>query len=794
VTPGQLQEANDPRFSAVLTAKSSVAKQADSAPKEFRSTERKTLAQEAAGAVSDEKQELTALQHEKGKAGPAVKLKQLTAKQKDEARRKEVTDKIEKIYSETKQTVETKLASLENDVSSMFDKGIEDAMTKMKSYIDQKMDAYKDDRYGGWTGALDWASDKLFGMPDEVNVFYEDGRKLFMQDLDTLVVNIAKVVEARLKEAKDEIAKGQTRIRDYVQSLPKDLQAVGKAAEKEVASRFEELSKGVDEKKNALAQKLAQRYKEATDKANEQLKKMQEENKGLVTKFIEKLGEIIKILREFKERISSMLKAGWDTIKLIVAHPIRFLGNLITAIKTGVQQFSTNILKHLEEGLMNWLFGSLAEAGIEIPSDFSPGSILKLILQVLGLTYDRIRAKAVKLIGERNVMLLEKAWQIISMLIKGGPAALWEQIKEFLGNLKEMIFKAILPWIVEGVIRAAIKKLVLMFNPVGAIIGAIMAIYDTVMFFIERINQILAFVEAIINSVHKIATGDISSAANWIEQALAKAIPIIISFLARFLSLTGIGEKIKGAIKKIQDMVDKAVDKLIDKVVKGIGKLFGKGKAGEPEKPEKPEKIGIKAEKSLAMAGEGHHIYADIRNGKLVVEMATGRRENLQILVASAIAKEKKGAIRQELLNSLEKTYKKLEDLGWEWEASKDDSSQAGEKKRQDILEWINVIANILQDLGREFKIHDLVHLGHASKYVEVNELKPEYATRVVEHWNEDGNNTYQTVRADFFNHVNKLRIVARKNNSSDGAMARKAGLTYTPKVGPNFRGPEDKE
>ncbi|HET9918617.1 MAG TPA: hypothetical protein VFQ30_02155, partial [Ktedonobacteraceae bacterium] len=263
VTPGQLQEANDPRFSAVLTARSSVEKQADSAPKEFRSAEQKTLSQEAAKAVSDEKQGLTALRFERGKAGPAVKLKQLTAKQKDEARRKEVTDTIEKIYSETKQKVEAKLASLENDVSSMFDKGIEDAMTKMKSYIDQKMDAYKDDRYGGIGGGLLWASDKLFGMPDEVNVYYETGRKLFMQDLDTLVVSISRVVETRLKEAKDEIAKGQARIRDYVKSLPKDLQEVGKAAEKEVAGRFEEMSKGVDEKKNALAQKLAQRYKEA---------------------------------------------------------------------------------------------------------------------------------------------------------------------------------------------------------------------------------------------------------------------------------------------------------------------------------------------------------------------------------------------------------------------------------------------------------------------------------------------------------------------------------------------------
>jgi len=124
-----------------------------------------------------------------------------------------------------------------------------------------------------------------------------------------------------------------------------------------------------------------------------------------------------------------------------------------------------------------------------------------------------------------------------------------------------------------------------------------------VMFFIERINQILAFVEAIINSVYKIATGDVSTAAKWIENALAKAIPIIISFLARFLSLTGIAEKIKEAIKKIQDTVEKAVDKLIDKVVKGIGKLFGTvtGKDGKPDE-RTPEQKQQDLDKGVAEA------------------------------------------------------------------------------------------------------------------------------------------------------------------------------------------------
>jgi len=578
VTPEQLTKANDPRFSAVLTAKGAVATQADSAPQKYRANEQKTLSQAANSAVADEKKGLAAFLGVKGLSIAKVKSRQQLAKEKDEAARKKVAADIENIYKKTKESVEKKLSSLETDVSTLFDQGMEAALKKMTDYIDDRMFKWKLVRYGSSLGLL-WLKDKLLGLPDEVNVFYDAGRKIFSQELDRLIVEIAKLVENRLKEAKDEITKGQKEIGDYVKSLPQNLQAVGKAAEKEMAGKFDELRQSVDDKKNDLAQNLAQRYKEAHDKASEKLKEMQDENKSLVTRLKETLGEVVKALREFKERIMGMLKKGKEAIDLIVADPIGFLKNLLNAIKKGVNQFVDNIWEHLKAGFMAWLFGSLAATGVAIPKDLSLPSILQLVLDVLGLTYDKIRGKVVKVIGERNVMLLEKAFELVKALITGGPAKLWEMIKEYLGNLKEMVVSAIQDWVVTTVIKAAITKLVSMFNPVGAIVQAILAIYNTVMFFIERINQILDFVEAIVSSVFNIATGAIGTAANWIEKALARTIPLIIGFLARLLGLTGLTEKIVGIIKKIQSKVDEALDKVIGKIVGGIKKLVGAGKA-----------------------------------------------------------------------------------------------------------------------------------------------------------------------------------------------------------------------
>ena len=354
---------------------------------------------------------------------------------------------------------------------------------------------------------------------------------------------------------------------------------MGLAAEKEISGRFDELRQGIEDKKNDLAQSLAQRYKEARDKAEELMNEMKAEDKGLVTGFLEKIGEIIEILRKFRDRVMGLLKKAAATIDLIVSDPIGFLKNLLAAIKQGLGQFVSNIWEHLKAGFMGWLFGALGGAGITLPKDFSLPSILSLVLQVLGLTPERIRARIVKVIGERNMAIVEGVWQAVKILIDGGPAALWEKIKEYLGNLKDMLVEAIQEWVVTKIITAAVTKLVSMFNPVGAISQAIMAIYNTVMFFVERINQILEFVEAVVNSVDKIARGNVGDAASWIEKALARTIPVIISFLARLIGLGGVSDKIKGFILRLQTRVEQAIDKVIDKFVGAVKKLFAAGKA-----------------------------------------------------------------------------------------------------------------------------------------------------------------------------------------------------------------------
>lgn len=604
LTDEQMKKANDPRFSAVLTAKGKAKETAAAGPAKFRAGEQRTLAQAKAGATGDSGRGVAALAATKGATAAKTKSRQQIAKEKDEAERKKVTDTIAAIFDRTKTKVDAKLSTLEADVMAVFDAGADAALANMKDSANQEIDRFKAKRYGGALGWTDWIADKFKDTPPEIKAIIARARQRFTTQMDALAVRVAGMVDQRLAEAKAIVGAGQAEVKRYVAGLSPSLKAVGLKAQEEVQSKFDELKQSIDDKAQDLAEKLAQKYKDASDKADAAAKEMEEANKGALKGLVDKIGEVLKMLAEFADRVVSLFKKAAGVVKKIIADPIGFLGNLLSAIKQGIAGFVGNIWTHIKKGFMSWLFGELTKTGVEIPSDLSLPSILKLVLGVLGLTWGNIRPKVVKKIGERAVTVLEKVIEILMKLFTSGPAALWEEMKAFLGNLKQMVIDAILEWVITKVITSAITKIASMFNPAGAIIQAIIMVYNVGSWLVANIGRILDFVESVVNSVDRIANGDTGGAAAFIEASLAKMIPILIGFLASLVGLGGIADKIKGFIKKVQATVGKAVDFVIDKVFnfakKIIGKVTGKGK--KDEKPDERTDAQKKADLDAAIA------------------------------------------------------------------------------------------------------------------------------------------------------------------------------------------------
>ena len=285
----------------------------------------------------------------------------------DEQRRAEVASEIEAIYQRTKETVEARLNRLDEEVNQAFDQGAAAAQQAFEDYVKERMDAYKDERYSGPIGKGRWLSDKAFGMPDDVDAFYKEGRELYLRMMDGVLDNIASIVETGLNEAKAEIARGKQEVQDYVDSLPADLQEVGQQAAQDIQSKFDELERSVNDKQGELIDSLAQKYHENLAQVDARIEEMKAANRGLVDAAFDAIAGVINTIIELKNMLLNALLRAANAIGLIIQDPIGFLGNLVSGVMQGLQNFLNNLGTHLQQGLMDWLFRALGGAGIQMP-------------------------------------------------------------------------------------------------------------------------------------------------------------------------------------------------------------------------------------------------------------------------------------------------------------------------------------------------------------------------------------------------------------------------------------------
>lgn len=264
----------------------------------------------------------------------------------------------------------------------------------------------------------------------------------------------------------------------------------------------------------------------------------------------------------------------------ILRNPIGFVRNLVRAGRHGFEKFAGNIVTHLKTALISWLTGPLGEAGVYIPRSFSLVEVVKLVLSVLGLTWQNVRGKLVKIIPDPVLGALEKSAAVLTTLVTQGPAAAWAQVQGELTELKTQLISQVTGMIQTEVVKAAVKKLVSMINPAGAVVQAIIAIYNTVSFFIAKARQIGAVVASFVDSISAIAVGSVEAAANRVEQTMARTLTVVIAFLAKFAGLGNIPDKLVGIVRRIRQPVDKALDKIVGWLGGLLSKLLASAREG----------------------------------------------------------------------------------------------------------------------------------------------------------------------------------------------------------------------
>lgn len=525
-----------------------------------------------------------------------VRKKQEQGIEKSRARLAEFQDEAGKEHSGTITSVEDRiakdadaadahLAGAEVKADAERLKGEKEAADKKRAFENES----KEESW--WSRAASAVKSAFKAVTKAIDAVFDQVRKAVKSIIDAAKQFALDLIEAGRKWIVDKLESFRTWLKEKTNQWLKDFPAL-----------LAVVNKGIDRvvnvavaTVNAVADDLKAGVKALAEKLNGALDGILKKFQGVLKSAVAIAGALAT--GDFAEAAKMMFVAACDVLGLptekflgileragqavvtIFNDPIGFVGNLIKGIGKGAVSFGDNILDHLKSGLIGWLTGALGPVRIVMPKDvFSLPGIVSLASQVLGLTWDYVRSKAVNLFGAEAVAGLEKGFEIFQILRKDGLAGVWTYIKGELGNLKELVIDQIQGIIQNEVIKAGIKWIMGLLSPVGAIVKAVMALYEIVMFFVEKASSIVALVDSGIEAVIAIAGGAIGTAAKRVEEGLARTIPLLIGFLASLLGVNDVAKKVQNVIHAVRDKIDKAVDKILVKAKAMVGKVVGKAK------------------------------------------------------------------------------------------------------------------------------------------------------------------------------------------------------------------------
>ncbi|WP_410667671.1 hypothetical protein [Amycolatopsis sp. cmx-4-68] len=832
VTEQQLKKSNEPAFNSALKDKKTAEKHSEATPPELRKNESQQLRQTTAQAKHLGAAAMGAIAGQRVRAGQQVSGGKKATKSSDEDKRAQVTAILQKVFDTMKTDVEAILTGLDKLVDDQFTKGEKEARDAFTAEHRQKMDEYKDKRYSGPVGWAKWGNDKLFGLPLEADLIFIVAREHYVRRMRTVISDVADTIGRELARAKQRIATGRDELRKAVDSLPKDLKALGKQAAADFADKFDELTQSVDDKSTELVDTLATKYTDAVKAVDDEIAAEKEKNRGLVDKAMDAVKGVVKTILELKDLLLGVLAKAAQAVMAIIKDPIGFLGNLVTGVGGGLKLFMSNAGRHLQQGVLTWLLGTAGAAGIQLPTSFDAAGILLMIASLLGLTWANLRARLARKLPREAMTAIEAGEHALPIVVevrKRGVRALWDDLKTRVGDLKKTLIDDLVSYLLPTIIIAGITWIVSLFNPASAFIRACKMIIDIIKFIVTNGKQILEFVNAVLDAVIAIAKGGSGGVPALVEKALARSIPVLIGALAALLGVGGIAGKVKEIFQKLARPVNKAIDWVIDKIVglakkvwaklKALGKKlkdkFDKKKPGKKRSDERSAADKLSAVRAAAAEVESiagptpdqkklrrqlPAIKDKYKLTKLYFKtFSTGEFEVVaEINPRHATKKWPPGETKYTIIVDGKKRLKPEYAGAQMIRRRLYSSSNRGPTQRM-IKKFVTPRAYVKDEATGQFKKSAYESATHweslPGNIVSISDetTKPtlEHDPSVVEHWNYDGNNTDQNTRITFYHfkgREDEAKVVMFRVNRET---AESTG--YVPDLGPNFKEPGQK-
>ena len=226
--------------------------------------------------------------------------------------------------------------------------------------------------------------------------------------MDGVISRVADIVGDDLTAAKRGSRRARARSPRTSRAFPQDLKKVGADASKEIGDKFEQLESDVNSKQESVVDTLASKYVEARKGLDERIEELQAENKGLVDKAIGAIKAVINTIRQLAAMLMNVLARVAGVVGDIISDPVALPRQPGRRRQGRHHQVQGQHPRSPRKGLMGWLFGALAEGGIELPDKFDLKGIIKLSLAVRPDVAPTSATGIVKQIGEKAMAAVEK--------------------------------------------------------------------------------------------------------------------------------------------------------------------------------------------------------------------------------------------------------------------------------------------------------------------------------------------------------------------------------------------------
>lgn len=468
----------------------------------------------------------------------------------------------------------------------------------------------------------------------------KDAAKKFVSGLKALVSKIINKFLEVVNNLLDTFA-------DLVSKVNKDLGNKLRTAFDKFKKLLKKLADNLIKVINAILDKALEIFTAIVDATVEAINAAVEAFKELIAQILETLREAYRqALSTIKAALESLANiavaifkkacefCGVDPAPMLAAaanilkDPGAFFSTLWAGIKQGFSQFVSNMPANLmviaQNLLSMWLGGSGLNGIDELPQI---RGFIQLIFSLMGIDVSKVlkpitavwdayqeRKKAAEEEAKAQAEPGEKVEEIkdppeaiklkntIDMIMAGGLPVIADLIKDGLGGLKGEILSALFSSLVPPLIGKAIAKLATMANPVGGIIAAIKAVWDTVQFFRSQFDAIAGLGSALLNVLVEAGNGNAGAAANAVEAAICQAIPLAIEILLRVIGIN-IGAKVKGVISKFSTRVKTWLDKYLSKFKFPTFDSVQKNKARKKKQDEAKSKEVAKTRDKQARSG-----------------------------------------------------------------------------------------------------------------------------------------------------------------------------------------------